>query len=118
MLLDLLGNGEPSGTAIVVSDGGPSVTYAQLCEQVERLAVTLNQVGLRRNDRIAIALPNGLEMIAAFLAASTAGTAAPLNPAYRQDEFKFYLEDTGARALRVPPAGCDEARQAAGDQVA
>src|SRR4029077_18844249 len=64
-----------------------------------------------------MALPNGLEGIASFLAASTIGTAAPLNPAYTRDEFKFYLEDTGARALIVPPKDCDEARAAAGDQV-
>src|SRR5262245_5200908 len=117
MILELLENGRPSDTAIVVSDGGPRVTYAQLREQVERLAVTLNQLGLGRNDRIAIALPNGLEMITAFLAASTAGTAAPLNPAYRQDEFKFYLDDTSARALIVPPNDLAEARAAAGDDI-
>jgi acyl-CoA synthetase (AMP-forming)/AMP-acid ligase II len=117
MLLDLLNNGKPSHLAIAVSDGGPRVTYAQLREQVERLAVTLNKFGLGRNDRIAIALPNGLETIAAFLAASTAGTAAPLNPGYRQDEFKFYLEDTSARALIVPPNDLAEARAAAGDNI-
>src|SRR5215813_1699676 len=117
MILELLENGRPSDTAIAVSDGGPRVTYAQMREQVERLAVTLNQLGLGRNDRIAIALPNGLEMITAFLAASTAGTAAPLNPAYRQDEFKFYLEDTSARALIVPPNDLAEARAAAGDDI-
>src|SRR5262244_2084438 len=117
MILELLENGRPSDTAIAVSDSGPRVTYAQMREQVERLAVTLNQLGLGRNDRIAIALPNGLEMITAFLAASTAGTAAPLNPAYRQDEFKFYLEDTSARALIVPPNDLAEARAAAGDDI-
>ena len=117
MLLDLLNNAKPTHLAIAVSDGGPRVTYAQLREQVERLSVTLIQLGLGRNDRIAIALPNGLEMIAAFLAASTTGTAAPLNPAYRQDEFKFYLEDTSARALIVPPNDLAEARAAAGDDI-
>src|SRR5581483_6999591 len=86
-------------------------------QQVDALVAKLNQLGLGRGDRIAMALPNGLEMIAAFLAASTVGTAAPLNPAYRVDEFRFYLEDTGARALIVPPTGSDEARQAAGDQT-
>src|SRR5262249_25941658 len=59
----------------------------------------------------------GLEMIVSFLAASSVGAAAPLNPAYRLDEFRFYLEDTGARALIVPPTGSDEARAAAGDQT-
>jgi acyl-CoA synthetase (AMP-forming)/AMP-acid ligase II len=117
MILDLLESGSPSHVAVTVSGGGPIVTYDQLRQQVDALAAHLNQFGLGRGDRIAMALPNGLEMIASFLAASTVGTAAPLNPAYRLDEFKFYLEDTGARALIVPPTGSDEARAAAGDQT-
>ena len=46
-----------------------------------------------------------------------AGTAAPLNPAYKEDEFRFYLEDTHAKVLLLPPDGADEARRAAGDRV-
>ena len=117
MILDLLKNGDPSGLAISVAGGGPAVTYHQLRQQVDSLIGQLNQMGLGRGDRIAMALPNGLEVIASFLAASTVGTAAPLNPAYTRDEFKFYLEDTGARALIVPPGNCEEARAAAGDTV-
>ena len=121
MILDLLENGDPSGIAISVAGGGPAVTpfvtYGQLRQQVDALVKTLNRLGLGRGDRIAMALPNGLEVIASFLAASTVGTAAPLNPAYTRDEFKFYLEDTGARALIVPPKDCDEARAAADNQV-
>jgi acyl-CoA synthetase (AMP-forming)/AMP-acid ligase II len=52
-------------------------------------------------------------MIACFIAAAVAGTAAPLNPAYRLEEFRFYLEDTDARALIVPASGAEEARRAA-----
>jgi acyl-CoA synthetase (AMP-forming)/AMP-acid ligase II len=117
MILDLLENGDPSRIAISVAGGGPSVTYDQLRQQVEALIKTLNQLGLGRGDRIAMALPNGLEVIASFLAASIVGTAAPLNPAYTRDEFKFYLADTGARALIIPPTGSDEARAAAADNV-
>src|SRR5207244_2147459 len=50
-------------------------------------------------------------------ASSTVGTAAPLNPAYSRDEFRFYLEDTGARALILPRQNTKEARAAAGDNV-
>src|SRR5437764_5260360 len=117
MILDLLAHGDPTHAAIAVTGGGPAVTYNQLGQQVEALAAQLNQFGLGRGDRIAMALPNGLEVIASFLAASTVGTAAPLNPAYTQDEFKFYLEDTSARALILPSNGDDEARAAAGDDV-
>src|SRR5262249_57939025 len=62
-----------------------------------------------------MALGNGLEMVASFLATATVGTAAPLNPAYKYDEFKFYLEDTRARALILPPDELPEARRAAGE---
>jgi acyl-CoA synthetase (AMP-forming)/AMP-acid ligase II len=117
MILDLLENGDPTHLAISVAGGRPSVTYRQLRQQVDALVRTLNQLGLGRGDRIAMALPNGLEVIASFLAASIAGTAAPLNPAYTRDEFKFYLEDIGARALIVPPHDCEAARAAAGDHV-
>ena len=117
MILDLLEKGAPSRVAISVAGGGPTVTYSQLRQQVEALAAQLNQFGLGRGDRIAMALPNGLEVIASFLAASTVGTAAPLNPAYTRDEFKFYLEDTGAQALILPSNGADEARAAAGADV-
>src|SRR6185436_2089384 len=41
--------------------------------------------------------------------------AAPLNPAYKEEEFRFYLEDTNAKVLLLPPEGVDEARAAAGN---
>src|SRR5215813_10213605 len=117
MILELLEKGTPSQAAIIVSGGGPVVSYDRLQQQVASVSASLRQFGLGRGDRIAMALPNGLETIVCFLAASTVGTAAPLNPAYTADEFKFYLEDTGARALIVPPSHNEEARAAAGNQI-
>ena len=73
----------------------------------------LREAGVARGDRVAIALPNGVDTIAAFLAAAIAGTAAPLNPAYRYEEFRFYLEDTRAKVLVAPETGAEEARRAA-----
>jgi len=116
MLVDLLTNGKPSHPAISVVDG-PSINYGELYQQVADLSTALGKLGLGKGDRIAMALPNGLEVIALFLAASTVGTAAPLNPAYTREEFKFYLEDTNARALIVPRNGAEEARAAASEGV-
>jgi len=108
---DLLAQADSSQVAIRTETN--ALTYAELSRLVDALAQQLGDFGLREGDRIGIALPNGLEVIAAFLAASTVGTAAPLNPAYTVDEFKFYLEDTRARALIVPTGGAKEARTAA-----
>jgi len=53
------------------------------------------------HDRVAIVLPGGPELAVAFLAVASVATGAPLNPAYRADEFDFYLSDLNAKALLV-----------------
>lgn len=110
-LLDVLKYGEPSAPAIVVP-GGVRLTYRELREQVSAAADGLAQLGVGRDDRVALVLPNSVEAIVMFLAASTVGTAAPLNAAYKEEEFRFYLQDTGARALVVPPGQGEAARRA------
>jgi acyl-CoA synthetase (AMP-forming)/AMP-acid ligase II len=107
----VLQRGVGSAPAVAVP-GGARVTYAKLREQVEACADALAGAGIRRGDRVAFVLPNGLESIVLFLAAASAGSAAPLNPAYKESEFRFYLEDTGARALVVPRGGAEAARKA------
>jgi acyl-CoA synthetase (AMP-forming)/AMP-acid ligase II len=101
-------------TAIIAPEQNIRLTYGALRKQVQAVAEALAAAGVNRGDRIGIALPNGLPNIVTFLAASVAGTAAPLNPGYKEDEFRFYLEDTNARVLLLPADGVDEARKAAG----
>ena len=110
-LNDLLGYGDAEATAVAVPDG-PTLTYRRLREVVDETATRLAQLGLRRGDTIAFVLPNSVETIVLFLAAASVGTAAPLNPAYKEDEFRFYLEDTGARALVVRRGVSEAARRA------
>ena len=107
-LYDLLTNGAPEKTAILVP-GGPAISYASLRRQVAALAEQLKGLGVKRGDRVATVLPNSPECIISFLAAATAGTAAPLNAAYKADEFQFYLEDTKAKVLITPPSGAEAA---------
>ena len=116
-LLDLLRPIPAGQTAIIIPEQNIRVTYGELRNQVEALAEALAAEGIGRTDRVGIALPNGLPMIVSFLAASTAGIAAPLNPAYKEDEFRFFLEDTAARVLLLPPEGAEEARRAANGRV-
>jgi acyl-CoA synthetase (AMP-forming)/AMP-acid ligase II len=116
-LLDLINPVPAANVAIILPDANIRITYGELRQQVEALAEMLAGAGVKRGDRIGIALSNGLPMILSFLAASMAGTAAPLNPAYKEEEFRFYLEDTAARVLIVPAEGADAARRAAGDRM-
>ena len=114
-LPSLLQAAPAQATAIVLPESNIRVTYGSLRQQVMDLAEQLTGVGIHRGDRVATVLPNGLETIVSFLAASIAGTAAPLNPAYKYEEFCFYLEDTNAKLMLVPPTGAEEARRAAAD---
>jgi acyl-CoA synthetase (AMP-forming)/AMP-acid ligase II len=104
-------------TALIAPEQGIRITYGGLRTQVQDVASALAAAGVRRGDRIGMALPNGIPNIVTFLAASMAGTAAPLNPAYKEEEFKFYLVHTIARVPSLPPQGLVEARRAAGTTV-
>ncbi len=116
-VVELLRAAPPENTAVILPESGIRVTYKGLCDQVMAMADSLAAMGVGRGDRVATVLPNGLPAIVTFLAASIAGTAAPLNPGYRLDEFKFYLDDTSARVLLCPPGEAAEARQAAEGRV-
>ncbi len=99
-VLDLLGNGENEAVAITGTDRQP-LNYSDLQGQIEKTISQLNRLGVGRNDPVAIVLPNGPEMAAAFVAIASGATTAPLNPGYREEEFDFYLSDLETRLLVV-----------------
>src|ERR1044071_5719052 len=103
--------------ALIQPNAGIRLTYGGLRKQVQDVASALAGAGVKRGDRIGMALPNGIPNVVTFLGAALAGTPAPLNPAYKEEEFKFYLDDTNAKVLLLPPEGIDEARRAAGNTV-
>jgi acyl-CoA synthetase (AMP-forming)/AMP-acid ligase II len=112
-LLELIQAAPAERTAIVLPESGIRVTYKHLRDQVTEMADALASMGIQKGDRVATYVPNGLPTVVSFLAASIAGTAAPLNPGYREDEVAFYLEDTAAKVLLCPPEGAEAARKAA-----
>ncbi len=112
-LLEVIEAAPGDRTAIILPDAAIRVSHNQLRDQVAEMANALASLGIQKGDRVATYVNNGLPAIVSFLAASIAGTAAPLNPGYREDEVSFYLEDTAAKVLLCPPEGAAEARQAA-----
>jgi acyl-CoA synthetase (AMP-forming)/AMP-acid ligase II len=95
---DLLAAGCADQPAIR-APGRPPLTFAGLRRLADRTVAALNRIGIGRNDRVAIVLPNGPEMAASFVAIACGTTTAPLNPAYRDEEFAFSLDDLKAKAL-------------------
>ena len=113
-LLDLIHFAD-SHTAVIIPEVGLQITYDSLREQVLEMSDALASLGIERGDAVALALPNGLPAIVSFLAASVAGTAAPLNPAYPYEEYVFFLRDTKAKILLCPAVRTEFVRSAAAD---
>lgn len=109
---ELLKKGVDSDPAIGAPGRAP-ITYAELRDHIIRTVGRLNALGVGRNDPVAIVLPNGPEMASAFVALASACTTAPLNPAYREQEFEFYLTDLAAKLLVVAEGVESPARKVA-----
>lgn len=94
-----------STTAIIIP-GNPSsqaISYAQLSTHVSQLQGDFASLGIPPQAAVSIALPNSYEFVVAFLAAAwQRAVVAPLNPAYRQEEFEFYLKDLKSIVLLLP----------------
>lgn len=102
----------PDTAKAIGAPGRAWMTYAELRSQTTYVRGVLRAAGIGASDRVAIVLPNGPEMATAFVTVAQSATTAPLNPAYKEDEFAFYLEDLKARAI-VLEAGYDGPARAA-----
>ena len=97
-LIELLTQNQAQSAAIR-APGRKSLTFDGLKIQVTQTMCLLEEAGIMPEDRVAIVLPNGPEMASAFLSVASYAVAAPLNPAYQQEEFAFYLSDIKAKAI-------------------
>jgi acyl-CoA synthetase (AMP-forming)/AMP-acid ligase II/acyl carrier protein len=101
----------PEAVAIA-APGRTPLTYNRLNRQLDDTVKKLNAMGVRRRDRVALALPNGPEMAVAFLAVAAGAAGAPLNPAYQVEEYNFFLSDLHPKAL-ILLSGMDSPARAA-----
>ncbi|MBV9736321.1 MAG: AMP-binding protein [Acidisphaera sp.] len=112
-LFDIAAGAEPSRA--VGAPGRPWLGGAGLRRLVEEIGRTLNDAGVGRNDRVGMVLANGPDAATAFLGVAACATAAPLNPAYRADEFRFYLSDLRPKAVILQEGADTPARAIAGE---
>ncbi|CAM0901649.1 unnamed protein product [Alopecurus aequalis] len=112
-LLKAAAAAHPSRRAVVVH-GKIDLTHAALDALVDAAAARLRGAGVRPGHTVALCFPNTVELVITFLAVIRArAVAAPLNPAYTQEEFEFYLSDSEARLLVTNAEGKAPAQAAA-----
>jgi amino acid adenylation domain-containing protein len=104
-LLETQAKRRPDAVAFI-APGRTPLTYGRLRTHVAEVVKTLRALGIGRNDRVAIVLPQGPEMATASIAVAAGATSTPLNPAYRVQEFEDYLTGLQAKAILIQ-AGVD-----------
>ncbi|CAH1761811.1 15497_t:CDS:2 [Entrophospora sp. SA101] len=94
---------ESTSPAIIIPQNGLIISYSALLHLIDTFQNQLLQQQLKKQDVVSIVLPNSLEFTVSFLGvALQSNIAAPLNPAYSEDEFKFYLKDSNSKVVIVP----------------
>ncbi|WP_373963152.1 amino acid adenylation domain-containing protein [Kosakonia sacchari] len=89
-----------SPQAIAAVFEGSSLTYDALNRRANRLAHQLIRLGVHPNDRVAICLERGLDMVIGILGILKAGGAyVPLDPVYPGERLNYMLEDSAPAAL-------------------
>jgi acyl-coenzyme A synthetase/AMP-(fatty) acid ligase len=77
-------------------------TDGELAERVERFGHAVRALGLRREERVLLCLPDTIDWLTAFLGAIKAGVVpVPVNTLLTEDDYRFMLEDSRARLLVV-----------------
>lgn len=109
-----------SPEAIAVSwgpDAKGARTYAELDEEAARLARALSARGVGPDDRVAVVLERGPEMLVALYGVLKAGAAyVPIDPGYPEDRIRFLLEDSRAKVV-VSRTELAESRGISGDTL-
>ncbi len=88
----------PNQTALLFK--GATMSYGSLDRLSDALAAALASLGVQRNERVALLLPNCPQFVIAELAAWKIGAiVAPLNPMYTEHELEAPLRDHGVETI-------------------
>jgi fatty-acyl-CoA synthase len=91
--------------ALVVRSQGVRLTYAQLEDQVRRVARGLMARGIAKGDRVGIWSPNRFEWVVLQYATATMGAVlVNINPAYKTSELEYVLKQAGVSVLLLSRA--------------
>jgi len=89
------------GDATFLLYEGERYTFARVMDEVDGLAhLLVNTYGVKKGDRVAVAMRNFPEWIISFAAIVSVGAVnVSFNAWWTEDEMKFALEDCGAKVL-------------------
>src|SRR3954454_16296000 len=103
---DLYANAEAHGSQAELVYGDERLTWAEVLDQVERLAQGFTASGIEAGDPVALLAPNSPAFVVSFLAITGMGAVVvPLNSQFKPDELGFYFRNSRVRAVIADEAG-------------
>ncbi len=95
---------EERGDSVAIIDGEGSMTYAALDEMVRRFSSVLHDAGVGDDVRVALIAPDSRWLSIGFWGAIAAGAVAvPVNTLLKPADFRYVVDDCGARVVVVDP---------------
>ena len=99
-LLRMAAQRNPDRLAIIYHD--LRLTYREVLSMVNCIANSLYDLGLKKGDHICLLMANRPEYPITFIAAASIGVVvSPMNPAYKEREVAYQLENSEAKVLVV-----------------
>ncbi|RSL29516.1 AMP-dependent synthetase [Salibacterium salarium] len=90
------------GTKTAVIDGQKQVTYSELNQRVNQLSHGLNDLQVKKGDKVAYLSPNSLEMLEGFFGVfQVGGIMTPLDTGLESKEYAFILNHSESKVLFV-----------------
>jgi len=103
------------GRRALLTDKG-AYSYGDVQRLANRYGNALLAAGLRPEERVLLALPDGVAFVGAFFGAlRMGGVVIMLNPELGREQARYFYEYTGARAILVDTGSADAFREAAED---
>ena len=99
-MLDESAEKHPEAIAIIFQD--KKITYRELKDQIDRFATALQKMGVEREDKVALFLPNIPQFVISYYGALKAGAiVTAISPLYKEREVEHQINDSGAETLVV-----------------
>lgn len=102
-LLRTVADRRPHVPAVIDPVAGVALTYAELADRADALAIRLQELGIRRGDRVLVQLGNGWEFVVLTVACLRSGIVPVMAlPGYRHAELSYLATHAEAVAIAVP----------------
>jgi long-chain acyl-CoA synthetase len=100
-LFSLLDKAEDAyGDKLAIDFLGAHTTYAELADQVRRVACGLRALGVKKGVRVGLFLPNCPQFVISYYAILKAGgTVVNYNPLYSPDELRHQIDDSATEIM-------------------